>query len=154
MSEEYVIYVLELEGGYFYVGKTQKKRLNVRMCEHRNGGCMWTKVHRFENVIKVDQMRSIFDEDNTTKQYMMRYGVDNVRGGSYSSQYLPIFQKKALEVEFRSAENKCFTCGEHGHYSHNCSNDRRDTNIDRNDDNIVDSDAYPSAMYYVDSDVF
>jgi hypothetical protein len=61
-----------------------------------------------------------FEEDVLTKKYMLKYGIDNVRGGSYIKIVLEDWQIKSLEQELRSVQNTCFNCGEPGHFVQNC----------------------------------
>ena len=46
---------------------------------------------------------------------MLKYGINNVRGGSYTQIKLPEYSKRALEQELCSASNLCFT-GAGGHF--------------------------------------
>jgi predicted GIY-YIG superfamily endonuclease len=115
------IYILQLENGKYYVGKTRdiKKRFN----EHQSGnGSAWTSKYKPICIEKEIRSTSQFDEDNYVKEYMMKYGIDNVRGGVYSSVILNFEQKRLLEKEFRGALNLCFQCGKSGHYIRCCPN--------------------------------
>ena len=48
------------------------------------------------------------------------YGIDNVRGGSYILPTIDLIIQKMLETEFRTADNVCFNCGQHGHFIKQC----------------------------------
>ena len=63
---------------------------------------------------------SHFDEDKITKEYMAKYGIDNVRGGSYCNIDLDDFQIEALKTEIGGAQNKCARCGRSGHFQKEC----------------------------------
>ena len=55
------------------------------MDAHFNGrGSEWTQ--RYKPISEVDRLSGCdpFDEDKYTLQYMLKYGITNVRGGSYS----------------------------------------------------------------------
>jgi predicted GIY-YIG superfamily endonuclease len=80
-SKQFTIYVLQLEGGKYYVGKTQN--LDRRYAEHQAGECMWTKLYKPVCVMST-VLGDAFDEDKITKQLMAKHGIDNVRGGSYA----------------------------------------------------------------------
>jgi cellular nucleic acid-binding protein len=113
------IYVLELWGGRYYVGKTDDP--TSRFKQHLNGsGTAWTRKYKPLRIIKIYKNASHFDEDKVTKEYMVKYGRDKVRGGSYSNIELDDFQNQALDMEIRGATDKCSRCGRSGHFMNNC----------------------------------
>ena len=76
------IYVLRLEGGRYYIGKSDN--MMNRYQQHINGsGSAWTRQYRPVSLEKIIENVSPFEEDKITKEYMSKYGIDNVRGGSY-----------------------------------------------------------------------
>jgi predicted GIY-YIG superfamily endonuclease len=112
------IYTLELENGKYYIGRsnTPKQRILNHFQEH---GSDWTKLHKPINVlikVKGDE----FDEEKHTLIAMEKYGIDNVRGGSYCKIQLTQHDKdKALQT-IRSITDKCYKCGEKGHFIKDC----------------------------------
>lgn len=109
-----VIYVLRLKNNKWYVGFTTN--LQRRYEQHLAGyGAWWTKYHPPLEIVETREQKTIFDEDNVTKEYMMLHGVDNVRGGTYCQITLPDYQLRALEQEFRHATNRCLICGASDH---------------------------------------
>jgi hypothetical protein len=123
------IYILKLESNKYYIGKTERD-IEKRFYEHINGcGSSWTSKYKPLEVIEVFEEKSQFDEDNYTKLYMRRYGISNVRGGSYTSIELPNYQLKSLNDEFNTAENRCFNCNQLGHFIGDCSKIQPDNNL-------------------------
>lgn len=105
-----VIYILRLEGGKYYVGKTGNayRRFN----DHFKGrGARWTKLHKPIEVLDIIENKSLFTEDNVTKQLMINYGIDNVRGGVYVKPKLAKCDIRNLHKELWAIQNLCFLCG-------------------------------------------
>ena len=75
------IYVLKLEGNRYYVGKAQDPMRRYQ--EHMNGeGSAWTRRYPAVSLEETRTGVSPFEEDKVTKEYMAKYGIDKVRGGS------------------------------------------------------------------------
>jgi cellular nucleic acid-binding protein len=113
------IYVLKLEGGRYYVGKAEN--VARRYQQHFAGnGSSWTKKYRPMTIVKTVANVSPFQEDMVTKEYMSKYGIDNVRGGSYCQIQLDESQIESLSREIRGASDLCTRCGRSGHYVKDC----------------------------------
>ncbi|CAF1242916.1 unnamed protein product [Didymodactylos carnosus] len=114
-----IVYVLECENNKFYVGKTTN--VKRRLIAHKKGsGSSWTRLHKPIKVFKEYKNCDAFDEDKYTKTYMSEYGIDNVRGGSYSQIKLEDDQMKILTKELRSSKDQCLKCGKKGHFIQKC----------------------------------
>jgi hypothetical protein len=112
------IYTLQLKQGKYYVGKTSNP--NFRIKSHFNSeGSEWTKIYKPEKLLELIEGDD-YDEDKYTKIYMDKYGIDNVRGGSYTSIILDATTKKLLEKNSNSTNDRCFKCGKNGHFAINC----------------------------------
>jgi len=113
------LYVLQLANKKYYVGKTTDvlKRFN----EHKSGnGSAWTKLHAPKKILECRPLINDHDENNVTKDYMKKYGIENVRGGAYTQTSLPDHVKTVLNTEFRSNKDTCYKCGEAGHFANQC----------------------------------
>jgi hypothetical protein len=116
------VYILRLANAKFYVGRS----INIqrRMRDIFVGGYRmpyWTRKHKPNGILYVFPNCDQFDEDKITKMMMSRFGIDNVRGGSYSKVNLSPEDKKLIIKEIRGAFNLCFKCGSRDHWSTRCN---------------------------------
>lgn len=113
------VYALKLAGGKYYIGKSDN--LEQRIQSHFSGsGSAWTREHRPIKVMEVRENVSRFEEDKMTKEYMEKYGIDNVRGGAYTQVDLPEESVESLQREIRGASDVCFRCNRTGHWASRC----------------------------------
>ena len=78
------IYILQLENKKYYVGKTLNP--DFRLEQHFNlSGSQWTKKYKPLKVLDIIPNCDNFDEDKHTLKYMEKYGINNVRGGTFTS---------------------------------------------------------------------
>ena len=114
------IYVLKLTSNKYYVGKTTNP--SFRLKDHfTENGSSWTKIFK---PIKLYELRSdcdSFDEDKITLQYIKKYGIDNVRGGSFCQYKLSKNSKETINNMINGSTDKCYKCGEAGHFANNCT---------------------------------
>ena len=113
------IYVLQCRSGKYYVGKTAD--VMRRYEEHRGGkGSAWTKKYPPTRLMECRAITGSHDENNVTKDLMKKYGVDNVRGGTYTQIVLADELIKALNMEFRGNADVCYKCNLAGHFANKC----------------------------------
>ena len=114
------LYILKLKNGKYYIGTTNKD-ISDRVQEHIDGnGSSWTRKHK---VLKLDKALpdcDRYDEDKWTKKYMNKYGIENVRGGSYCQLNLDHNSIETLSREISHANNKCLYCNKLGHFISAC----------------------------------
>jgi predicted GIY-YIG superfamily endonuclease len=114
------IYVLRCEGGRYYIGKSDN--IKNRYKQHLDGnGSAWTRKYKPVSLEKTIENVSPFEEDKITKEYMSKYGIDKVRGGSYVEVELSDFHKDALKMEIWGAKDLCTKCGRKGHWAKDCN---------------------------------
>jgi predicted GIY-YIG superfamily endonuclease len=114
-----LLYVLKLRHNKYYVGSTNN--FQQRYEDHLQGtGPAWTHDHSPVGIERLTPVTSPFDEDRVTKEYMMQYGIDNVRGGSYAQVHLSRAQRDTLMREFQGMYGACYRCGRTGHYASEC----------------------------------
>jgi len=131
------IYVLKLEDNKYYVGKTINP--TFQMENHFNEkDSAWTKKYK---PIKVEALISdcdSYDEDKYTRKYMDKYGIENVRGGSF----VTIDLGETILQYLNQMNKKCFRCGLNGHYAYNCC-----AKTDVKGNYICDDEGYPGYTY-------
>jgi predicted GIY-YIG superfamily endonuclease len=138
-----MLYILLCEGERYYIGKTDRP-LENRIEEHfSKNGSYWTKKYKPLSVVEVIENVDDLDEDKYTKKYMSIYGINKVRGGTYSEITLPKYKKKCLMDELCTKDDLCFRCKRKGHFVSECyaKTDVNGKNIsDDEDDDDEDDD--------------
>jgi len=112
------VYILELSDKKWYVGTSDnfKKRVESHMNGH---GSEWTRLYKPIQCIshkKGDEA----DEEIMTLRLMGKYGIDNVRGGSYSKINLTESEKQVAKQQIHSINNECYKCGDNSHKASDC----------------------------------
>ncbi len=113
------IYVLECQKGKYYIGKTNN--IERRIEEHlETRGSAWTRKYRPIKIIRIIENQPLYMEDVITKEYMLKYGINNVRGGAYVQEKLDDIQYFALQKEFWNIIGACMRCGRKTHMATEC----------------------------------
>ena len=117
------IYVLRLKNDKYYVGKTENPKFRIDT-HFKDGGCYWTKKYKPCQIMGLFPDCDDFDEDKYTLKYMSKYGIDNVRGGSFCRCDLSIENRNAIERMISGSTDCCHSCGEKGHFIENCTKEK------------------------------
>ena len=130
------IYILKLQHNKYYIGKTSNPYFRIE--SHFNShGSEWTKINKPIKLLKLIKGDD-YDEDKYTKMYMDKYGIENVRGGSYTSVKLDKETKNQLVKISNSTNNRCFKCGKEGHFAKDCKEqDYTSNESNESDENVI-----------------
>jgi predicted GIY-YIG superfamily endonuclease len=118
------LYVLKLEKEKWYIGRSAN--VERRYEQHLTGqGAKWTQLHKPLQIVLKRPLKDDEDEDNTTREFIKKYGENNVRGGSYC-QVEPK-RKYVAEIEWQNysqideADSKrCYRCDRTSHFQADC----------------------------------
>lgn len=72
---------------------------------------------------------------------MEKYGINNVRGGSFCQIKLNEENKITIKKMIKSSRDKCYYCGKKGHYANKCYI-KENTNYNSGDDKEYSDDEY------------
>ena len=107
------IYVLQCEEDKYYIGKTDTNKFRIDTHFDSNGS-EFTKKYKPIDIYQIIPECDKYDEDKYVKKYMDKYGINNVRGGTYSRIELTTEEKNFIQKELWGANDLCFLCsGEH-----------------------------------------
>ena len=126
------IYILKCQDNKYYVGKS-KDPIN-RIIDHFSGkGSEWTKNYKPVEIVELIDSEDDYDEDKYTIKTMEKYGVNNVRGGTFCKLHLSLEEKAIIELMIKGSTEKCYKCGKGGHYAKYCHNKGHKTHTKEDD---------------------
>lgn len=151
----WTVYCLKLQENKYYVGRTREIHVEITDFDRKID---WLKRYRPVSVLYTKNNCTLYDERNILENEMRNRGINNVRGGDYTSLLLSDediqkLTRKILSqafirplcdncgkvghysIECRESEIYCYTCGKSGHTSTYCDKDfLNEVNILENED--------------------
>ena len=113
------IYILKLKDNKYYIGKTDNPKF--RLDNHfKASGSSWTTKYKPIQIIGLFPDCDDFDEDKYTLKYMKKYGIENVRGGSFCKDTLSSETLLTIKKMICGAKDNCYECGKPGHFAKDC----------------------------------
>lgn len=116
------VYVLELPGGKYYVGKSRD--IERRQAQHVNGvGSAWTRAHGVIRSVPTTT-RAMEDleswERAETLHLAFVHGIDNVRGHRYTEVNLTEEERHRYFEDICEKKDLCRKCGRNSHMVAQC----------------------------------
>jgi hypothetical protein len=122
------IYILKLEYDKYYIGRSKNSDSRIRQ-HFRGGGSAWTTKYMPLSVYETYDNCDIYDEDKYTIMMMAKYGIENVRGGSFITINLSVDEIKVIRKMIDNANDTCFNCKMTNHLSRWCKYDEVKNNM-------------------------
>lgn len=98
-----MIYVLRLKSNRYFLLRAEETKSDARILFEAEILYDYPKEYLPESVYAKHTEDSLIDLDKYVKHYMIWFGIDNVRGGSYLNIELPDYQQKTLFEEMNTA---------------------------------------------------
>jgi hypothetical protein len=116
------IYIIRQECGKYFIGKTNTPSITIPEIitlskEHKQ---QWLLQYRPSQITEIIHSLDPWDEDKITLKYMDKYGIDNVRGGTFNSVVLSANELATIRAMISGAKGVCPICGIIGHAKSNC----------------------------------
>ena len=124
------IYILKLENNKYYVGKTNN--IESRLENHfNNNGSFWTKKYKPESIVEIIKNCDEFDEDKYTLKMMKKYGIENVRGGSFCKFKLSNDNVNTIKQMILFNSDICYICEQENHFGNKCPYKKRKIEVEK-----------------------
>jgi hypothetical protein len=83
----------------------------------------WTRRHLPLNIHMIIQNCDEFDEDKYTLKMMKEFGINNVRGGSFSDVHLNANNIDTIKRMIGNSCSNCYICGSKEHLAKDCAHE-------------------------------
>lgn len=107
------VYILELDDKKYYVGSTLQKEFTLD--DFDPSILLWTRMHKPIKIMKIFKNCNFYDTDKNTIEMMSKYGINNVRGGSFYETNFSSRKIEILEKLVQKNSDVCIYCGEKNH---------------------------------------
>ncbi len=97
------VYALLLVSSKYYIDTYSDNDVPKLLAHSRRSE--WVKQYNTIYIQEIYHTENLFEADNLTKKYMLKYGIENVRGGSYNKIQLEEWQIKSLQHELNNVTN-------------------------------------------------
>ena len=116
------IYVIRQECGKYFIGKTNTPNITITDIQElaKKTNQKWLLNFRTVKIQELIHSLDAWDEDKITLKYMDKYGINNVRGGSFNSINLSVEELTTIRAMIASAKGECQICKVIGHSKPNC----------------------------------
>ena len=101
-ASSYNIYEIQLEDGYWYIGRTGKALADRISTHYRKEGAVWTKLHPVVCVTKAI-VGNKYQEDIFFFEAVENYGIDRIRGGTWCNVVLSPEDNRLINARIFSA---------------------------------------------------
>ena len=115
----YTVYALELENYRFYIGRTKTQEFDVNTILDRPN-IEWTIKNKPLRVMEIIKNCDELEENKCVIKYMNFYGIDFVRGGSFSDMILSDNTITYIVNVIMGSNYNCYRCREKGHIMKFC----------------------------------
>jgi hypothetical protein len=101
------IFLIELEGGKYFLYASMKPNSPIELFLEAYFQNEYIQKYKPMNILDTWPETHLLDLDIHVKKQMLERGIDNVRGGSYSSTILNPSQLHCLTIELQSPTHEC-----------------------------------------------
>ena len=118
------IYVLKLENNKYFINNSKKPHYDIKkLFSFYNDSPKWIKKYKPNKLICIYKFNESTDDVNIlTLKYMKKYGIENVRGGCFSSLNLSNYDLYTINLLNYNInkDSQCTRCNRFGHNYTDC----------------------------------